>query len=1031
MTAEKERWMRRTLVRLLVFLIALGNTGELFAAGHSGQVTLAGRPVPGAVVTVTQGERKVVTTTDAQGAYALPDLPDGTWTVQVEMRGFAKQTKEVAVAPDAMPTTWELTMLPVGDIAKATVPVPALPPPPVVASAPRATTEGDRPAGANANAKPPARPPATSTQPRSIAGAANAAAAAAPIEEPRTPDPNAGAADGLLIAGSVNNGASSPFAQSAAFGNFRPGQTRNPYRTQITFSGTAPWMNATPYSITGVRHKPDAHSLNLTTTIGGPLQFPGIKKRGPNFTFSYNRTANDTITSLLGRMPTFEQRQGDFSQGDTIVRDPQTGLPFPNNTIPANRINPLAANLLAYYPLPNGDPLAPTNHQASTTNTTVTHAVTFSNGRNIINNRNQVTGTVTYNRSNGSNQSLFAFTDQSRGTNLGLTGRWTHRVSPFLQLAASHAFTRSTNSFFPFFANVKNVSKDVGITNNDQDSSNWGPPTINLSGSVQSLSDGNFSSNHTIGNSTTLDVNWTRGKHNFTFGGLMRVNALDNEQNANSRGSFLFAGGFTGSPFADFLLGMPQSSSLAFSTNQDFHVWSYAAYIQDDLRLRPYLTLNLGLRWEFEPPIQEGLDRLVNLDIAPGFLAAAPVLASDPVGPLTGRHYPSSLVRRDITGIQPRVSMAWRPILGSSLLVRAGYDRTRSSGIARTLANAMSQQPPLVKTGNGVSTPGDPLNLSDGFIVDPQITQNTYAVDPDLRIAGAQNWQIYVQRDMPASMTMSASYIGTHGDHLIQQFLPNTYAPGAVNPCPTCPVGFRYVTSGGTSQRNAMRLEARRRTRNGLTASAQYTLARATDNSNGFGDATTGDTSNTAQNWLNLEAERGPSSFDQRHQFGTTVTYNTGVGLRTAFLSGWRGKAIRGWTIDGRMTMGSGMPVNPIFVQATPLSAPLRPSLTGETLDAPAGYYLNPAAYTAPATGTFGTASRNNGRGPSTFSLDGSLQRSFPRGRLNFDLRIDATNLLNHVVYTGVETLINSPQFGLPLGVAQMRRINTRLSVRF
>jgi hypothetical protein len=131
------------------------------------------------------------------------------------------------------------------------------------------------------------------------------------------------------------------------------------------------------------------------------------------------------------------------------------------------------------------------------------------------------------------------------------------------------------------------------------------------------------------------------------------------------------------------------------------------------------------------------------------------------------------------------------------------------------------------------------------------------------------------------------------------------------------------------------------------------------------------------------------------------------------------------------MTMGSGMPVNPIFIQATPLSAPLRPSLTGATRQAPAGYYLNPAAYVAPAEGTFGNAPRNSGRGPSTFTLDGSMQRSFPRGRVNFDLRIDATNLLNRVVYQGVETLIGSPQFGLPLGVAQMRRINTRLSVRF
>ena len=135
--------------------------------------------------------------------------------------------------------------------------------------------------------------------------------------------------------------------------------------------------------------------------------------------------------------------------------------------------------------------------------------------------------------------------------------------------------------------------------------------------------------------------------------------------------------------------------------------------------------------------------------------------------------------------------------------------------------------------------------------------------------------------------------------------------------------------------------------------------------------------------------------------------------------------------IDTRLTMGSGMPFTPLYIPATTLTPPLRADLTGATLAAPDGYYLNPAAYSLPATGSFGSAGRNSARGPGTFTMDASLQRSFPRGRLNFDLRIDATNLLNRVVYTSVGNLLGNPQFGLPLGVAQMRRINARLGVRF
>ena len=100
-------------------------------------------------------------------------------------------------------------------------------------------------------------------------------------------------------------------------------------------------------------------------------------------------------------------------------------------------------------------------------------------------------------------------------------------------------------------------------------------------------------------------------------------------QQDNGRGTFFFSGAATGSALADYLLGLPQSSSVSFGNpDQGYNAFSFAAYVMDDLRLRPNLTLNLGLRWEYRPPIAEVLDRMVNLDVAPGFLAVSPVLAS-------------------------------------------------------------------------------------------------------------------------------------------------------------------------------------------------------------------------------------------------------------------------------------------------------------------------------------------------------------------------------------------------------------------
>ena len=162
------------------------------------------------------------------------------------------------------------------------------------------------------------------------------------------------------------------------------------------------------------------------------------------------------------------------------------------------------------------------------------------------------------------------------------------------------------------------------------------------------------------------------------------------------------------------------------------------------------------------------------------------------------------------------------------------------------------------------STPEHPLTLANGFNAPAKALSNTFAVDPDFRVSYAHNWQVSVQRDLPASLTVIATYLGTKGSHLMQEFVPNTYPLGAVNPCASCPSGFVYLASNGSSLKNAAQLQVRRRLRQGLMAVANYTFAKATDNAAAF---TTADLNGgvIAQNWLDLDAERAPSAFDQRH----------------------------------------------------------------------------------------------------------------------------------------------------------------------
>jgi hypothetical protein len=204
-----------------------------------------------------------------------------------------------------------------------------------------------------------------------------------------------------------------------------------------------------------------------------------------------------------------------------------------------------------------------------------------------------------------------------------------------------------------------------------------------------------------------------------------------------------------------------------------------------------------------------------------------------------------------------------------------------------------------------------------------------------------------------------------------------------------------------------------------------------------------------AQNWLNLSAERGLSTFDQRHLVTGQIQYTTGVGLGGGSLwSGWRGRLLKRWTVLGQISAGGGLPESPVYLAAvtgTGVTGSIRPSVTGAPLyAAPAGLHLNPAAYKAPLGGEWGDARRNSITGPSQFTFNASLARTFRlKDRYNLDLRVDSTNLLNHVAFTSWNTTLNptsnpgsslastSPLFGLPAAANAMRSLQTTMRLRF
>ncbi len=1005
----------------------------LLGAEQHGLVKFGGLPIPGATVTASRGEKKLAALTDQQGAYSFADLQDGIWTIQVEMLCFSPIKQDVNVATGAPALEFELKLLPLDEIRAAAGPAAA--PTPLTTQTAAPSTK------------------APSAFQRTDLNASASTPAAEPQEAEAVNDLSQKAVDGFLINGTVNNGASSSFSLSPAFGNNRRGP-RSLYSGGIGIMLDSSALDARSFSLTGQdTPKPAYTHLQGTVSFGGPIRIPHLIRNGPNFFIGYQWTRNRSASTQSTLMPTLLQRNGDFSQtlnplGRPVrIFDPHNGAPFIGNAIPQSRISSQAKALLNLYPLPNLDGSSRYNFQVPIVS--AMHQDSLKTRLNkTIGRKNQLSGSFGYQSTRTDSPNVFGFLDTGDTAGINAAANWRYTFNPRLFGNLGYQFSRLSARAAPYFANRQNVSGDAGIQGNNQEPVNWGPPSLNFAGGIATLSDGQPSSTHNQTSALSYAMLWSRARHNISFGGDFRRQQFNYLSQQNPRGDFTFtaastedkANGLpvlaTGSDFAGFLLGIPDTSAIAFgNADKYFRASAYDAYITDDWRINPGLTLNAGVRWEYGAPIAEIYGRLVNLDIAPGFTAAAPVVASAPTGTLTHQAYPDSLIHPDKHGFQPRVAFSWRPLSASSMVVRGGYGVYYNTSVYQPISIQMAQQSPLSKSLSVQNTPLNPLTLANGFNASLAGSPNTFAVDPNFRVGYSQNWQLSVQRDLPAALLLTATYQGGKGTRGMQEFLPNTYPLGALNPCPACPTGFIYLTSNGNATREAGQVQLRRRLHNGFTANLQYTFSKSIDDSalGGRGQGV----NVIAQNWLDLAAERSLSNFDQRHQLVAQIQYTTGMGLGGGtLLSGWKGALFKEWTFVSQINAGSGLPLTPVYVapvRGTGVTGSIRPDYTGENLyAAPPGFFLNRAAYAPPVSGQWGNAGRNSITGPAQFVLIAGMGRTFRLSdRLNGDLRIDATNALNHVTFPNWNTNVSSTQFGLPSIANPMRSIETTFRLRF
>jgi hypothetical protein len=866
---------------------------------------------------------------------------------------------------------------------------------------------------------------------------------------------------------------------------------------QIYYTGSNSVLDAAPYSLSGPAEKPSYGSNKIGASVGGVLKIPHVyDDGGKTFVFlNYSGTRSSTPYDVFSIVPTDAERGGDFSavKGGTLqLFDPVTHAPLGNSVGSVTPISTQAIALLNYIPLPNasGSLNSAQNYHfssaAASDQDIFALRLTHNFGAAIAQRgagggggrggggrpRNNLSFGLNYQRNQSDNLEPFPTVGGHTHTN-GFNANVGWAVSKG-KLSNQLRFTwnRSRSHTNNFYANTTDVVSQAGIGGVSDDPLNWGLPGLVFS-DFTSLADIAPSERDSQTFSLSESFGWVRGKHHLHFGTDYRW--IDNKAYASSnpRGTFTFTGSSTsnfvggtavpgtGYDFADFLLGYAQSTTLAYSAVHDqFLAHSYDFFVQDDWRLRGNLTLNLGLRYEFISPYREAHNQLENLNAGfneTQFLGAVPVQPNtegiNSPGFYQG-HYGSGLVNPDRNNFAPRIGIAWKP-WGNKTVVRAGYGINYNLGQFGSIVQSLATHPPcasdpapcaVTQTNTAPATGPSTFTLANGFPASAAV-RNNYGIDPNYRTAYVQLWNLNIQRELTPTLLLNVGYTGSKGTALDMLRAPNRGPDGtlisSVEP-------FNWETSQGSSILHAGSVRLRKRMTKGVSAGGTYTYSKSIDNASSIG----GGAQVVAQDDTNLRAERGLSSFDQRHKLSGDwlLELPWGDGRKWLTKPGFVQKALGDWLLQSTFTVASGTPFTARVLGnysnvSGGTNGTLRANSTGEPIQTGnrnIRQWFNPDAFCTGATGTssckpfglpttgYGDAGRNTIIGPGSWLMSLVLSKNIPlRDSMSLEMRAEADNVLNHPNYSGIDTGLNSPSYGQVTSVASMRKMLLSVHYRF
>ncbi len=1060
----------------------------------SGVVKSGNTPIPGATVTATNSstQEKTTTSTDINGAYAL-QVAAGKYELRIDMAAFATSPREIVVGEAGTHADMELTLL------SRTQQATARPPQrPANSGAGRgfqslAVMQGLASANADAGSGAdqivpsgmpiPGIAPDAPTESVSFSGSTSGVG----MFGMSTDELDQRMREGREQAGGLGGGpgGGGPGGGPPGGGGFGGGGGRggpmvlgggrgrydiNRPHGSVYYSVGDSALDASPYALTdSPEGKASYIRQRFGFSLGGPLNIPKIYNGGSKtfFFFNYNGSRGSSPYDAFSFVPTPDERGGNFS-GLTGVQlvNPNNEQPIPGNILQnaGLSIDPIAQGLLKFIPLPNvtgAAPDAPNFHF-------VTSTLNDSDDLNIR--LNQALGGASNSRGRGQrgprgprNNLSVGFHYHSASANLTnpfpSVGGNTHTRSFDVPIGyvrtfgkvvnnARLDFNRSRTSTQNLYAFNQDITGGLGITGVSTNPFDWGLPNLAFT---------HFGSLNDINPQLLRNQTWTfsdnliyrRGKHTWRWGGDFRRIQVNPETDSNARGTFTFTGLNSGYDFSDFLLGLPQLTSVQFGNNNyHFRGNSWDLFAQDEWRLRGNLTLNLGVRYEYFSPFSEENDRIVNLDLPQGFTSPPVPVQVGQTGPYNGQ-FPMTLVRPDRNNFAPRLGLAWKPLRNT--VVRAGYGINYNTSAYQSIVQNMAFQPPFSNTATNAQSPATVLTLQNGFPpVPPGSITNNFGVDPNYRLGYVQIWNLDVQQQIRPTLIMNLDYTGTKGTRLDILEAPNRTETGVrfpgVQP-------FYWEDSVGDSTANALSVRVRKRLQAGFSIGGRYTFSKALDNAStigsgeqlvaqGAGRSAVSGVTNVAQNAFDLSAERGLSSFDQRHSFTADYLWELPFGHERRWLSGKTPlRAILGdWNWSGDWTIASGLPFTPrilgnVLNVSQGVNGTQRADVVpGQSITVPnpsIAEWFNTAAFVAPS-GAFGDARRNSIEGPGSRLFDMSFTKIFPLSETRFlEFRAQFSNVFNTPQYNGIDTVVNSPTFGRVISVGPMRSLLLTARLRF